>query len=299
MLRRRFIQTTSGIAAAGLVSSLARPLWAFPQESIYKETIGLQLWTVRNQIKKNKKKTLKAVADAGYKQVELIDVIDAKEQLPICKDLGLQVTSAFMNWEAICKPKSRKIPTLESIAEAAAAAELKHLVFGYIGKGYREKADQYKSYAETANEFGELLKKSDIQLCYHNHSFEFAKIEGEKTGYDFLIEHLDNEKCKFELDVFWAKIGGWDPIETMDTLAGRISQVHLKDLKKDTPVIYNEGKVPKNAFKELGNGSIDLVKILAKAEEIDVEQCHVEQDHSPDPIASVGQSIKYFNSISE
>ena len=298
MPRRRFIKATSGFTAAGLVASLSKPLLAFPQESMYKDTIGLQLWTVRDQIKANKKKTLKAVADAGYKQVELMDVTDAKDQLPICNELGLKVTSAFMNWEAICKP-GKKVPSLDSIAEAAAAAGLKHLVFGYIGKGHREKADQYKSYAEIANKFGESLKKSDIQLCYHNHSFEFAKIDGEKTGYDLLIERLDNEKCKFELDVFWAKIAGWDPIETMEKLQGRVSQVHLKDLKKGTPVIFDEGQVPHEAFKELGNGSIDMAKVLAKAQEIGVEQCHVEQDQSPDPIDSIGQSIKHFNSISE
>ena len=297
MRRRTFIKATSGMTAAGLVASLARPLMAFPQESMYKDTIGLQLWTVRNQIKENKKKTLKAVADAGYKQVELMDVLDAKEQLPICNDLGLKVTSAFFNWQAICKPE-KKVPTLDSIADTAAAAGLKHLVFGYIGKGHREKADQYKSYAETSNKFGELLKKSGIQLCYHNHSFEFAKVDGEKTGYDLLIELIDAEKCKFELDVFWAKVGGWDPIETLEKLKGRVSQVHLKDLKKDTPVSYDEGKVPHEAFKELGNGTIDMTKILAKSQEIGVEQCHIEQDQSPDPIDSIGQSIKHFNSIS-
>jgi len=299
MQRRTFIKTTSGLAAAGMVASLARPLLAFPQESIYKDTIGLQLWTVRDQMKEDKKKTLKAIADAGYKQVELMDVGDAKELLPICKDLGLNVTSAFMSWEAVCKPKGKKVPTLESIAEAAAKAELKHLVFGYIAKGHREKADQYKAYAETCNEFGESLKKSNIQLCYHNHSFEFEKLDGDKSGFDLLMEHLDNEKCKFELDVFWAKVGGLDPIETLEKLKGRVSQVHLKDVLKDTPVIYDEGKVPKTAFKELGSGSIDMTKVLAKSQEIGVEQCHVEQDQSPDPIDSIGKSIKHFNSISE
>ena len=299
MQRRTFIKTTSGIAAAGLVASLAQPLQAFPMDSPYKDTIGLQLWTVRDQMKENKKKTLKAVADAGYKQVELMDVSDAKELLPICKDLGLKVTSAFMNWQAVCTPKAKDIPTLESIAEAAAAAELKHLVFGYIGKGHREKADQYKAHAETSNKFGELLKKSEIQLCYHNHSFEFAKVDGEKTGFDLFMELFDNEKCKFELDVFWAKIGGWDPIETLEKLKGRVSQVHLKDLKKDTAVNYDEGKVDHAAFKELGNGSIDMKKVLAKSEEIGVEQCHVEQDQSSDPIDSIGQSMKHFKSITE
>lgn len=298
MKRRTFIKTTTGIAAAGLVSTLGRPLMAFPQESKYKDTIGLQLWTVRNQMKADKKATLKSVKDAGYHQVELMDVGDAKELLPICKDLDLKVTSSFMNWQAVCNPKGKDVPSLKSIVDAAAEAGLKHLVFGYIGKGHRETADQYKAHAETSNKLGEMCNAANIKLCYHNHSFEFAKIDGETTGFDLFMKHFENDKCKFELDVFWAQIGGWDALETLDKLKDRVSQVHLKDLKKDTGVILDEGKVPKEAFKELGNGTIDMAKILAKSEEIGVEQCHVEQDQSPDPLDSIGQSMKHLNSLS-
>ena len=299
MKRRTFIKTTSGIAAAGLVSSLARPLMAISPESKYKNTIGLQVWTVREQMKEDKKKTLKAIADAGYKQVELGDPATVKELMPICKDLGLSVTSSFINWKSICDPKAKDAPKLEKIIEQASAAELKHLVFGYIGKGYREKADQYKAHAEASNKFGEMCNKANIKLCYHNHSFEFEKIDGEKTGFDLFMEHFDNDKCQFELDVFWAKVGGWDPIETLKKLDGQVTQVHLKDVKKGTAVIYDEGKVPHEAFKELGNGTIDMAKVLETCEKIGVEQCHVEQDQSPNPINSIGVSLKHFKSLAE
>ncbi len=297
MKRRTFIRTSSGIAVAGLAASLARPLQAFLEDSKYKSTLGLQLWTVRNQMAEDQAKTLEAVRDAGYYQVELMDVSDAKALLPICKDLGLKVTSAFMNWQAICNPGNKDAPQLESILEDASTAGLKHLVFGYIGKGHRETADQFKAHAEACNQFGELCNKAGMQLCYHNHSFEFAKVAGEETGFDIFMKQFDHDKCKFELDVFWAQIGGWDPIETLKKLKGRVTQVHLKDLKKDTPIILDEGKVPHEAFKECGNGTIDMAKVLATSEEIGVEQCHVEQDQSPNPIQSIGQSIKHLNGL--
>jgi sugar phosphate isomerase/epimerase len=298
MKRRTFLKTT---AAAGVAATLSQPLLAIPnlipQDSKYKDTIGLQLWTVRNQMAEDKKATLKAIADAGYKQVELGDTNTAAELIPICKDLGMNVTSSFLNWAAICTPGAKDVPTLDKVLEEAKAAELKHLVFGYINKENRATADHYKKHAETANKFGEKCNAAGIKLCYHNHSFEFEKIEGEKTGFDLLMELFDNDCCKFELDVFWAKLGGWDPIETLNKLDGRVTQVHLKDLIKDAEICYDEGKVPHEAFKELGNGTIDMAEIMTVSEKIGVEQCHVEQDQSPDPIVSIGQSMTHLKTL--
>ena len=111
------------------------------------------------------------------------------------------------------------------------------------------------------------------------------------------MEEFDNDLVKFELDVFWAKLGGWDPIETMKKLGDRITQVHLKDPKEGTAVIYDEGKVPAEAFQECGDGSIDMGEVMKLASEIGAVYCHVEQDQSPDPIASIGQSIDYLKGL--
>ena len=312
MKRRTFLKTTSAVAATALTASLARPLLAMPEDSEYLDTIGLQLWTVRNQMAKDKKATLKAVADAGYHQVELMDVLDGKELLPICKDLGLKVTSAFMNWQSICNPSGKDVPSLEEIVEAAHEYELEHLVFGYVGKGHRETADDYKKMADACNELGESCNKHKIQLCYHNHAFEFEKIgelkskekdkdgkikDDRPTGFDLFMEHFDNEKCKFELDVFWALQGGWDPIETLEKLDGRVTQVHLKDLIKDADVIYDEGKVPKKNYQALGDGVIDMAEVLKVSKKIGVQQCHVEQDESEDPLKSINKSIKHLHTL--
>lgn len=298
MQRRTFLKTTSASVSACLTSFLARPLMAMPQESKYIDTIGLQLWTVRDQLAEDNKKTLKAIADAGYKQVELMDVGQADDLKPICNDLGLKITSAFFDWNSICNPKNDGVPTIDSILEKAKAHDIKHIVFGYIGKGSRETTDQYKAHAVNTNAAGEKAKKLGMQMCYHNHSFEFATLEDKKsTGFQMFMDHFDKDFVKFELDVFWAKIGGWDPFDTLRKLKGRCSQVHLKDLKADTGVIVDEGNVPNDAFKECGNGTINMAEIMKVAEEIGVEQCHVEQDQSPNPIASIGTSIKHLKSL--
>ena len=83
----------------------------------------------------------------------------------------------------------------------------------------------------------------------------------------------------------------------MKKLGDRITQVHLKDPKEGTAVIYDEGKVPAEAFQECGDGSIDMGEVMKLAREIGAVYCHVEQDQSPDPIASIGQSIDYLKGL--
>lgn len=276
----------------------------------YVDTIGLQLWTVRNQLQEDIPGTLKAVADAGYHQVELGSVMDADQYVPVAKDLGMQVTSSFMDWQSIANPAADGAANVDEIVAKAKDLGLKHLVFGYIGKGYRETVDQYKAHAERANAAGEKCQAAGIQLCYHNHSFEFAKLQAgsqsdqasqaepvETTGWDVFVAEFDPKLVKFEVDVFWVKIGGRNPFKTMRKLKGRISQVHLKDLKKGSGVIHDEGKVPADAFQELGEGTIDMVRAMKVAAKAGAEQCHVEQDQSPNPIQSINDSLKHLKSI--
>ena len=291
MQRRTFLQAT---ATSALTAALARPLLAIPNSHPYMSKIGLQVWTVRNQMAQSIPNTVKAIADAGYYQAELGSVLDADPIIAACKDNGLAVTSSFINWEAIANPTRRGVPSIDSIIEKAADLNLKHLVFGYIGKGQRETADHYKRHADNANAAAAKAKEAGIKMCYHNHSFEFAQLPTGEYGWDIFVDRFDNELMPFEVDVFWVKIGGRDPIDAINKLKGRITQIHLKDLKAGTATETDEGRVANDAFQELGNGNIDMLTVMSAASAAGAEQCHVEQDQSPDPIASINTSINYL-----
>lgn len=293
MQRRTFLQSSLAASLAAAFPRVGFANAASDAVTKYRDTLGLQLWTVRNQLAEDTKATLKAVADAGYWQVELGNVTENGDVARQARDLGLKVTSAFINWNSICRPeeiKSGKAPATKAILDAAKALELKHLVFGYIGKGSRESADQFKAHAASANKFGEQCQKAGIQLSYHNHSFEFGPISGAKNGFEIFVNEFDPKLVPFELDVFWAAIGGYDPVKTLERLSGRVAQVHLKDLKAGVATEYDEGKVPKDAFQEVGDGRIDMAAVIEAAAKAGVVQCHVEQDQSPDPLASIRQS---------
>ena len=97
----------------------------------------------------------------------------------------------------------------------------------------------------------------------------------------------------FEVDVFWVKLGGIEPLDLLQKLNKRITQLHLKDLKKgsDCP---NFGKIEPEAFDEIGDGMIPIIPIMRLAQKLGIKHCHVEQDHSPAPIKSVSKSINFL-----
>jgi len=296
ILRRRSLLQTAAIG--GLATLLARPLHAMKLaegDLPYLDRIGLQLYTVRNQMADDAAATLKAVADAGYRQVELMNVDEeAVELSAIARDNGMAVHSAFMNFRAITSPDNNDGPDVEQTIDLAQRIGLRHIVFGYITKEERDTLDKCREIADRANEMGHQVRQAGMRLCYHNHSFEFEPLGGGQSSFDPFMQRFDPQKVDFELDVFWAKIGGKDPLHLMRKLAGRITQLHLKDLKDGMGTIYDEGQVPADAFQELGDGIIDMPQVIRLAEEIGVDQCHVEQDQSPAPLDSIAQSVNFL-----
>jgi sugar phosphate isomerase/epimerase len=288
MNRRDFLQ-------AGLAASLTLPGFALAPDNIYRKEIGIQLYTLRNQLKADTPGTIKAVADAGYNQVEAYGFPDANNMIKAAKDNGLNVRSSHFAWEAVTNPEKKGVPAFADILEKAKTVGLSHLVIPYIHGHNRKTLDDYKRLAERCNKGAELAKSAGIQLAYHNHAFEFEVKDGDKTGYDILVAEFA-AAMKFEVDVFWVKVGGADPVALIRELKGRVSQLHLKDLKTGSTV-PNFGRVAKDAFDELGDGMIPMEPIIDVAAEAGVAICHVEQDQSPDPIASVRKSINYLKTL--
>ncbi len=292
MYRRKFVGAAS---LAGLTAWLARPVSALAPLS--RNGLGLQLWTVRNQLETDAQKTLEAIRAAGYEQIELMNVVDSRQLVQTAQELGLKVRSAFFNWETVAVPGSKNAPQLDTVIEVAHEIGLEYLVFGYIGKQARDTADKMKTIADNANEAAEKIADAGMKMSYHNHSFEFEQLDGGQAGFEILMDRFDPKLINFELDVFWAAIGGWDPLATLKRLGQRVGQIHLKDLKSGVGTIYDEGQVPKDAFQEVGDGIIDMTEVMKIADANGVTQFHVEQDQSPDPIASIGQSAKFVRGI--
>ena len=260
----------------------------------YLGNLGLQLWTVRHELEKDIPGTLRAVQAAGYAQIELLDLITARNLVPSARELGLRITSAFLDWNLLMPPTAPAAVLAESV-QLGRDLGLKYLVFGYIGKGQRETVAQMRGHAAAANALGRLCRDAGIQLCYHHHSFEFAPLDdGRTTGWEIFVHEFDRDLVQFELDVFWAAVGGQDPVQMLQDLRGRVAQVHLKDLAAGTQRCWDETAVDPEAFRELGRGSLDLPRIIRVCAATGVDQCHVEQDQSADPLASIATSVNFL-----
>jgi len=291
MKRRTFLKTS---LAASLATSATMKAFALAENNPYRRNMGIQLYTLRNQIKEDTAGTIKAVAEAGYKQVEPYGFPNAEEMIKAAKDNGMAVNSSHFAWESVTDPgKSGTIP-FNTILDKAHGYGLSHLVVPFVHEHNRQNLDDYKRLAGNFNKAADKAKSAGIQLAYHNHNFEFTPHKGGKTGYDIFMEEFSDE-MRFEVDVFWVQVGGIDPIDLMRKLEGRISQLHLKNLKPGVKVPeYDNGAIPRDAFRELGNGVINIEPIIEAAWVAGVDHCHVEQDESPNPIASIQQSIQYL-----
>jgi sugar phosphate isomerase/epimerase len=292
MQRRTFLRQSIVTAAA---IGAGRPLFAQAAKSPYLSDLGIQLYTLRNEIAKDVNATIKAVAAAGYKQVEMYGFPNCDAMVKAARDSGLALHSSHFEWDSVVNPKDDSYSDFSKILDKAKEVGLKHLVIPYLADGNRKTLDDYKKVAAHANKAAALAKSAGIQLSYHNHNFEFEPKENGVSGFDVFVKEFSAD-MKFELDVFWVKAGGLDPVELVNKLKGRVTQLHLKDLKKDTP-IPSYSSVPADAFQEVGDGIIAMAPLLAAAQEAGVEHCHVEQDQSPDALASIKQSIDFLNKL--
>ena len=265
----------------------------------YLDTLGIQLWTVREPLAEDPETTLRTLKELGYYQVEAMDTRQLADLKPICDDLGLRIHSSFMLWETLTQtweltPDETKMEFAE-VLDQANNGGVDHLVFGYFQPGARETADDWKRVADQINAGALRAKEAGLQMAYHNHNFEWDPVE-ETTGWAILQDRLDGNLCPFELDLFWAQIAGQDPRQVMGEISNRVSLLHLKQLHTGTPVVTTLAEVPPNAFEELPNGEMPIKDLMRYGKELGVEYCMVEQDGNwkPDPLGSAKTSIEFL-----
>jgi len=283
--RRTFLKSAAVGAAAGLAPSwlAARVAEAAPPTIL--DRLGVALYTVRDQMTKDPAGTLKAIAGLGYHYVEsaLQPSLDSA-----AKAAGLKQASAYAptylvtgNREA-WKGAGELLPesyTFASAVDEAKARGLQYLVVVYLMKAERGGLDWYRDLAKRMTKAGETCHKAGLGLAYHAHAFEYEAIDG-KRPIDILLGETPRDLVGLELDTFWASIAGNDPAKMVETHAGRVPLVHLKDKARGTPVQYDEGKVPPEAFKEVGAGEIDYPRFFVAAEKAGVKYYFVEQDQT-------------------
>jgi sugar phosphate isomerase/epimerase len=263
--RRKFIKTSALALSLPLLSQVevfAKPI----------QNVGLQLYTLRNELGKDLEGTLKKAAGIGYKEVETFGYSNGKffgktpqEFKAILSSLGLSTPSGHY------MPNNLKKDWNLAVEHAAEAGQ-KYMICAFLFPQDRKTIDDYRKLCETLNQAGEVCQKAGIQFGYHNHDFEFQALDGQ-VPYDVLLKETDAKLVKMELDLYWATHAGKDPVELFKQNPGRFPLVHMKDM----------AKTEKREFTEVGTGSIDFQRILDARKTAGIQHFFVEQDVCKNP----------------
>jgi len=263
-----------------------------------KPGVGLQLYTIRDAMATDVQGSLKKVAEAGYKHLELAGYADGlfygtgpKEFKKIVNDLGMEILSSHTQVEA-------QGVTLENAKKMAADhAELgvKYCMQPWVVEEARTSVASYQKMVADWNQVGKIMKESNIQFGYHNHNFEFDTIEGKVPYFDIFMAELDKDLVTMELDLFWTTKAGQDPVEIIKKYPGRFQLFHMKDMYTKQEPFYTTNGV--TDFAPVGEGIIDFKRILAEKETAGMKYLIVEQDQTKDgkPFDAIKTSIDNIN----
>jgi sugar phosphate isomerase/epimerase len=278
MDRRTFI---AGTVAASVTTRIS---WAAADHKI--EKIGLELYTVRDLLKKDFEGTLAQVAKIGYKEVEFAQYFEHLSELnpppkktrQILDADGLTAPATHVAYSALAPENWPKV------IDASKVLGMDYIVNPSIDRDLAKTADGWKRAAETFNRAGEESQKAGIQLGYHNHTEEFKAVDGQ-LPYDILLSECDPNLLKMEMDLGWVHEAGADPLVYFEKYPGRFPLVHVKDFDKN------------GMMTEVGSGVIDWAKIFSKSDVAGIKHYFVEHDNPMLPFESVQKSYAYLEKL--
>ena len=269
--------------------------------------VGIQLYSLRDDLEKDFKGTLKAVKEMGYDGVEFAGLNgNAPEDVKaMCEEIGLVPISAHIPIDDFIKDG------IENVLDTWHTVGVKFVVFPYLLKNRWPGGTDWDETYAAIKQIGEGAIARGMQLLYHNHDFEFKNSYNGQRIMDALYGSFSPEVLASELDVCWVNIGGENPPAYIKSFTGRAPVVHLKDFNI-------EGKCPKRLyaligindeevepdpdegkfeFRPVGHGMQDMPPILAASIEAGAGWVIVEQDNPSEgttPIECATKSISYL-----
>lgn len=265
--------------------------------------VALQLYTVRGDVEKDMYAALKEVKSIGYDGVEFAGLYgNSPEQVRnMCAEIGLIPISAHV-------PYAELVEDAEGVLAQYATIGCKYVVIPYLTEEYRPGMPKFAEVIENASKFGAVANKLGMKLLYHNHDFEFAKIDG-KYALDILYDNVPADLLQTELDTCWVNVGGENPSDYIMKYAGRSPVVHLKDfVGSKSENMYELIGIDKKAeadaeafdFRPVGSGKQDFPAILAASEKAGASWVVVEQDKPSmglNPMECAKKSREYLKTI--
>ena len=267
---------------------------------------ALQLYSVRGDLEADFLGTLCKVSEMGYDGVEYAGLYgyEPAQIKHWCDSLGLVSISAHV-------PLAEMLADVDKVIADYKAIGCEYIVVPYVTEERRPGGELFRQMVEEIRAIGQKAKEAGLVLLYHNHDFEFRKLENGQCGIDYLYENIPADLLQTELDQCWVKYAGYDPVEYLQKYSGRSPVVHLKDFfvqgkQEGDPyalIGLDEGEKKANTafeFRPLGQGVQDIPAIIAASKAAGSKWLVVEQDNpsmGKTPLESAKMSIDYHNSL--
>ncbi len=280
--RRTFLTTLGGVLAlaSNPVAASARAL-----RTRKLSRIGVQLYSVRDEMKKDVAATLERVARVGYREVEFAGYFDRtpKQIHELLEKNHLSAPSTHVGYETIGDGWSKVLDDTKTVG-------CEWATIAFMPENARGNADAWKRIADRFNDAAAKAKAAGLRFAYHNHNFEFKPVDG-RVPYDILLENTDPKLVDFEMDLYWITVAGGNPLEYFKRFPGRFPLVHVKD----------SAGPPQNRMMPVGRGTIDFKRIFAESDRAGIKHYFVEHDdaakYAADPYASITQSYDYLSHL--
>lgn len=266
-----------------ITAILLTPLFTNAQE------IGLQLYSLRNQFEKDVASTLDSIVSWGITKLEYggssygLSEEDFKKEI---ETRGMELVSVAASYEEL-----RDKP--EKVLERAKLFDTKYVVCFWIDHQDNNFGfEDARKAIEVFNNAGSFLKENGVTLAYHVHGYEFRPYE-DGTLFDYMARYATH--FDFEMDVYWVKHGGADPLSVLNTYPDKFILMHLKDMEMGVKGDYSgHSDVENNVI--LGTGQIDIAALVKRGKELGIKYMFIE-DESSRVLKQVPKSLKYLESL--
>lgn len=272
----------AALGAAGAAAALPRSLFAAPASKRDRLSgIGVQLYMLRAEMRRDPDATIARVATLGYSEIEWWGTWDRTPvQLRVLLDRhGLRAPAAHID------PRDLTPEKLPALLESAQVMGHETLIVAWTPPAMRN-ANGWKQLAALLSEAGRTAAQVGIRTGYHNHDFEFADLGG-RTALEILLAESDPAFVSLEVDCFWAFKAGQDPRTLIERYASRVTHLHLKD----------SSGAPVHRQMDVGAGVIDWKALLESAVARRVKHVYVEHDEPADAWSTAAGGLAYVKSL--
>ena len=256
----------------------------------FAQEIGLQLYSLRNEFKTDVPGTLAKIKEWKIKLIEGGGTygLPIEEYKKLLQQNNLQMVSYGADFDELAKNP-------QAVIDNAKAFGAKFIMCAWIPHKDEEfTIDDIKKAIDVFSAAGKLMYENGLKFCYHPHGYEFRPYE-DGTLFDYMVKNTDPKYINYEMDVFWVKQPGQDPVALLKKYPNRFLMLHLKDRKPGTEGNQN-GSAPEETNVVLGTGDVGIAGIMNEAKKIGIKYYFIE-DESPKAVEQIPQSLDFLHKL--